>query len=211
MTEETKSDFKRAKLINNQYLYKDIDITKTKMKKTKSYLTKKRKAKKMINKYLLIIVILFILPMGIIGHFGTKLEIELGEALEATTIEAIENEEKATSTTNIKDKIGISGYIEVAKFNATVTAYSEIDSCHYPNCAMSSGERAYIGAVACPRNIKLGTRVVIDNTPYICEDRVSLMYPNRFDIFMGYGIESYNKAINYGNQTKEIKLYKKEM
>lgn len=91
---------------------------------------------------------------------------------------------------------------------ATVTAYSEIDSCHTGvSCLMASGKRAYVGAIACPRNISFGTRVVIDNTTYTCEDRVSLKYPNRFDIFMGYGQDSYNKAISYGKKTKSITIH----
>lgn len=48
---------------------------------------------------------------------------------------------------------------------ATVTAYSELDSCHYPGCPMASGKKAYIGAVACPRHIKLGTTVIISGLP----------------------------------------------
>lgn len=91
--------------------------------------------------------------------------------------------------------------------SAEVTAYSEIDSCHYENCLMASGNKAYIGAIACPRYLPLYTRVVIDDNPYICEDRVSKQYPNRFDIFMGYGKESYEKAIHFGNQKKQVQIY----
>lgn len=89
---------------------------------------------------------------------------------------------------------------------AEVTAYSEIDSCHHKNCAMASGKRAYVGAVACPREIKLGTMVIIDNKPYICEDRTALTYNGRFDIFMGYGEDSYQKAKKYGIHEKDVKI-----
>ena len=51
--------------------------------------------------------------------------------------------------------------LKVEAYQATVMAYSELDSCHFPNCIMSSGKRAYIGAVACPRKYKLGTKVNI--------------------------------------------------
>ena len=81
-----------------------------------------------------------------------------------------------------------------------VTAYSEIDSCHYANCIMASGKRAYIGAIACPRDIKLGTKIKIANKWYICEDRTALSLDGRFDIFMGYGKKAYNKAIKFGKQ-----------
>jgi len=94
--------------------------------------------------------------------------------------------------------------------DAEVTNYSELDSCHTgKSCLMANGKKAHIGALACPRNLRLGTRVIIDNTPYVCEDRVSLKYPNRFDIFAGYGKASYLKALKYGKQVKEIAIYEK--
>ncbi len=91
---------------------------------------------------------------------------------------------------------------------AKITAYSEFDSCHTgKSCLMASGRKAYIGAIACPRRIELGTRVVIDNTSYICEDRASKKFDNRFDIFYGYGKQAYNEAIQFGIQEKEVKIY----
>lgn len=81
---------------------------------------------------------------------------------------------------------------------ATTTAYSEFDSCHYPNCAMASGKPAYIGAVACPRDIPLGTEVEIAGQPFTCEDRTAKRYDGRFDIFTGYGEDAYKLAINFG-------------
>jgi 3D (Asp-Asp-Asp) domain-containing protein len=90
---------------------------------------------------------------------------------------------------------------------ATVTAYSEYDSCHTGStCLMASGKKAYVGAIACPRKYKLGTRVVIDTTPYICEDRTATSVDGRFDIFYGYGQEAYDKAIQFGKQTKTITI-----
>lgn len=89
---------------------------------------------------------------------------------------------------------------------ATVTAYSEIDSCHYENCVMASGKRAYVGAIACPRNIPLGAEVMIAGETYRCEDRTNLALDGRYDIFMGYGKESHRRAIEYGIQTNEISI-----
>ena len=90
-----------------------------------------------------------------------------------------------------------------------VTAYSELDSCHTgKSCLMASGKKAYIGAVACPREIKLGTKVIIDNTPYICEDRTSAQHNGRYDIFYGYGKESYKTALQFGVQSKEVRIFK---
>lgn len=91
--------------------------------------------------------------------------------------------------------------------NADVTAYSEIDSCHYENCIMANGVRAYVGAVACPRNIKLGTKVEIDGIMYECADRTAKFVDGRFDIFFGYGQESYDRAIQFGKKKSEIIIY----
>jgi len=88
-----------------------------------------------------------------------------------------------------------------------VTAYSEYDSCHTgESCLMASGKKAYVGAVACPRNIELGTKVLISGTEYTCEDRTSLTYDGRYDIFMGFGDEGYNKAIAWGNRKLQITI-----
>jgi len=84
------------------------------------------------------------------------------------------------------------------------TAYSELDSCHYPNCIMASGKRAYIGSIACPRDLKLGTKVIIDHIKYTCEDRYNKNLSYRFDIFMGYGEESHQKAVQYGKKESLI-------
>ncbi|MHA1280289.1 MAG: hypothetical protein ACTSQ8_24205, partial [Candidatus Helarchaeota archaeon] len=90
-----------------------------------------------------------------------------------------------------------------------ITAYSEFDSCHTgDSCLMASGNKAYIGAIACPRDIKLYTRVVIDGIPYVCEDRTSIKYDGRFDIFMGYGERAYEEAIQYGIQYREVWIQK---
>jgi 3D (Asp-Asp-Asp) domain-containing protein len=86
-----------------------------------------------------------------------------------------------------------------------VTAYSEYDSCHTgESCLMASGKKAYVGAVACPREIELGTKVIIAGIEYTCEDRTSPTYDGRYDIFMGYSQEGYDKAVDWGLQELEI-------
>lgn len=91
-------------------------------------------------------------------------------------------------------------------YSSSVTAYSELETCK-SNCIMASGKKAYIGAIACPRNINLGTRVVIDNISYICEDRTNVKYNGRYDIFYGYGESAYNQAIKYGIKIKQVKVF----
>jgi 3D (Asp-Asp-Asp) domain-containing protein len=108
------------------------------------------------------------------------------EASEATTIQI--------KTTQIKT------------IQILTTMYSEFDSCHYENCAMASGKRAYIGAIACPRNWKLGTKVKINGKIYTCEDRYNKNLSDRLDIFNGYGQKAYDEAIQYGKQTIIVEL-----
>ena len=95
------------------------------------------------------------------------------------------------------------------QFYADVSAYSEFDSCHTgKSCLMASGKKAYIGAVACPREIKLGTQVEINGIVYNCEDRTARFVDGRYDIFMGYGESSYNEAINFGVKNLKITISK---
>lgn len=59
-------------------------------------------------------------------------------------------------------------------FQAVLTQYSRADSCHNMRngkCLMASGRAVYVGAVACPYFLELGTKIVIDGETYTCEDR----------------------------------------
>jgi 3D (Asp-Asp-Asp) domain-containing protein len=112
----------------------------------------------------------------------------------------------AGETMTFENKIERVEVVKDKRIEATITAYSEIDSCHYENCIMASGNRAYIGAVACPREIELYTTVVVDGTPFVCEDRTDIKYNGRFDIFMGYGQNSYDKAIKFGKQERKVQI-----
>lgn len=119
---------------------------------------------------------------------------------------------KNTGTTGKTENTSIPGYqtkwagTPKATLLATVTAYSELDSCHLPGCPMSSGKKAYIGAIACPRKYKLGTKVEINGKQYTCEDRTARKYDGRFDIFFGYGVEAHSKALQFGKQKLEINI-----
>lgn len=89
---------------------------------------------------------------------------------------------------------------------ALVTAYSEFDSCHYPNCVMANGKRAEVGYIACPRKIPLGTKIELLGAIYECGDRTAKWVDGRYDVFMGYGQESYDKAIQFGKQELLIEI-----
>ena len=77
-------------------------------------------------------------------------------------------------------------------FQAVVTQYSQADSCHNRRngeCVMSSGRAVYVGAVACPYFLDLGTKIIVDGNRYTCEDRYAVWldrtraYPT-IDIFV---------------------------
>lgn len=88
-----------------------------------------------------------------------------------------------------------------------ITAYSEFDSCHYPNCLMANGKKAEVGYAACPRDIKLGTKIKIDGIgELICGDRTARSVDGRYDVFMGYGKEAYQKSLEFGKQTLTVTI-----
>ena len=91
----------------------------------------------------------------------------------------------------------------------TVTAYSELDSCHTgPDCLMANGKRAEVGYVACPRSLALGTIVELQGISYECGDRTAKRYDGRYDVFMGYGVEAHTKALAFGKRSVEVSIIK---
>ena len=91
---------------------------------------------------------------------------------------------------------------------ATTSAYSDIETCK-GKCINAIGKESKISDVACPRNIKLGTRIEIDGITYFCNDRTNIRHDGIYDIFMGYGTSSYQNALQYGVQMKSIKIFTK--
>jgi len=71
---------------------------------------------------------------------------------------------------------------------------------------MANGEKAHVGAIACPRVYSFGTKVLIDGVEYECKDRTALRFNGRFDIFMGYSQEGYDKAIQFGKQSLTVTI-----
>ena len=79
---------------------------------------------------------------------------------------------------------------------ATITAYCLTG-------IMASGKEVYDGAIACPRNIPLGTKIIIGNMGYTCEDRLAMRYDDRFDIWMS----DCNDCMEWGVQKLKVKVY----
>ena len=79
------------------------------------------------------------------------------------------------------------------------TAYTAGDG-DTPSTTMANGQEVYVGAVAY-NGVPLGTKIEIDGNMYTVCDRVGS--GGVVDIYMN----SYNEAVQYGVQYKEIKIY----
>ena len=65
----------------------------------------------------------------------------------------------------------------------------------------ASGERVRDGIIACPRYFPFGTKILIGDKIYDCEDRLHPDYIHRFDIWF----DSRESALEFGKQVLEIK------
>lgn len=73
----------------------------------------------------------------------------------------------------------------VHEVRAYVTGYNTVPGqTDDTPCIAASGANicGRTDAVACPRHISLGTRLVIRGISYVCEDRLAKKYDSRFDI-----------------------------
>lgn len=85
----------------------------------------------------------------------------------------------------------------------TVTNYSPQESCRDARCITASGKPAKAGVtIACPREIKLGTHVVVENHEYVCQDRTAKYLNGRYDIF----VLSHAAAIKWGKRKVKVTI-----
>jgi len=86
---------------------------------------------------------------------------------------------------------------------ATFTAYTKGDG-FTPSDTMASGKKVYVGAVACPRSLSLGTVIEVQGKKYTCEDRKAIRFDNEFDIYM----QTRSEAIAFGRKTLDYNIVK---
>lgn len=98
---------------------------------------------------------------------------------------------------------GVIDLEDLPKREAIVTAYSSVETCK-KQCITASGKVVDSTMAACPRNLKFGTRVLINGLIYVCEDRTHERFDGRFDIFAGYGEENYQKARLWGKKNLPV-------
>ena len=113
----------------------------------------------------------------VIGASGMYVYIEAPRAVQdilgATTVTYV-NTVQAQEPEKVEEKAW-----NISKF----TAYSKGDG-FTPGTVMASGKTVYIGAVACPRDMTLGTVIEVKGYgTYTCEDRKELKHDGEFDIY----------------------------
>ena len=95
----------------------------------------------------------------------------------------------------VRIKVELIGWREVTAYSSTV------DQCDDTPFITASGKRVGYGIIACPRHFPFGTKVLIEDKVYTCEDRMHQDYVNRFDIWF----DSRESALEFGKQILEIK------
>lgn len=121
---------------------------------------------------------IFVYAIGLTtGITGTFLTMEYQKAADSWTFENPVTIEAAKVET-----ITIEPEWQTAEFSAYTASVDETDA---SPLIMASGKMVYIGAIACPRSMKLGTVIELKTGErFTCEDRMNQRYQNHFDIFM---------------------------
>jgi len=93
------------------------------------------------------------------------------------------------------------------KFYAETTEYTKIETCPNHQCHTADGRIPEKDKVAaCPRRLRLGTRLLVADQEYTCTDRTANRFDGRFDLYHGATETDYEEAIKYGKQVKEITI-----
>lgn len=88
--------------------------------------------------------------------------------------------------------------------SAIFTSYSAGDG-YTPGITMASGRKVYVGAVACPRDMALGTKIQTeDGRTLTCEDRKAIRFNGEFDIYAS----TVDEALQFGRKTVKFKIVK---
>lgn len=142
---------------------------------------------------------LFILVIGMsIGSSAMFVYLEAPETLEMLTSKTVVIEQAQAKEAPVS--VAIKEAWSVAEFSAYTASVDETDA---SPLIMASGKEVYIGAIACPRDIKLGTTIEVKgHGVYVCEDRMNARYTNHFDLFMLTKAE----AREFGRKSLQYKI-----
>lgn len=86
----------------------------------------------------------------------------------------------------------------------TITAYSSTyDQTDQDPYTMASGQKVQLGALACPRAIPFGVRIVVAGVgEFRCLDRTALSHDGVWDIWL----PTREEAIRFGKQKREVTI-----
>lgn len=151
-------------------------------------------AKKSYSAVVIVLTVLIVTPYGSLA--GTAAAPNL-KAISSTQPKAVASDDTTSA---------LPSPAPVPTFQAVITQYSRIDSCHTVKngkCIMASGRPVYVGAAACPKFLDLGTRVKIDGKSYTCEDR----YAKWLDRKRGLPtVDIFVDKNPYGNSVKTVTI-----
>ena len=94
-------------------------------------------------------------------------------------------------------------YVQTETIEASTSEYTSTES---PGINARGYSPIAGKSIACPKRIKLGSRIIIRNVEYTCDDRYADWVQNRFgDTFDIFG-DSYEGAVRYGRQKKTVTI-----
>ena len=143
----------------------------------------------------LVILIIFTIPVCIMTEKISAQAVEVSEVTEVS--EPVIEQEYTTAVAERE-------YIEVT---ATLTAYCPcVKCCGKSDGITASGTQATAGRTVAvdTRLIPYGTEISIDGKTYIAEDCGGKVKGYTIDVFF----DSHEEALNFGRQTKIVKIYK---
>ena len=129
-------------------------------------------------------------------------EVLSSEVIEEPVNKIVQVQSKSviTSRSSYSRASGVSGQSGVYK----VTAYCAcVQCCGKTNGITASGAKATANhTIAAPRTFSFGTKVVINGTTYVVEDRGGAIQGNRIDIYM----DSHQEALQWGVRYVEVEV-----
>lgn len=139
--------------------------------------------------------------LGVLGGIGWSVAAYEGKNLVASLLEG--NTVTFESAVNAQEPESVEEEVEEVEWTTSkFTSYSAGDG-YTPGTVMASGKTVYVGAVACPRNMPLGTVVEVKGYgDFICEDRKSLEHDGEFDIYSA----TVSDAIQFGVKNLEWRV-----
>ena len=143
----------------------------------------------------LVVLLIFTIPVCVITEKISAQAVEGSEVTEAS--EPIVEQEYTTAVAERE-------YIEVT---ATLTAYCPcVKCCGKSDGITASGTQATAGRTVAvdTRLIPYGTEISIDGNIYVAEDCGGKVKGYTIDVFFN----SHEEALNFGRQTKTVKIYK---